>query len=74
MYFCCNWFETGTSYIGTNRTIKSLDDVHKVLKSKLPKETLEKWPTYNCAECDAYNKALKAGAKWEDLTDMHKWN
>ncbi|OOB81619.1 hypothetical protein BZL53_14530 [Flavobacterium columnare] len=63
--------KTGKTFMGTNRTIKSLDDVNDVLKSKLPKETLEKWSTYNCAECDAYNNALNAGAKWENLTDMH---
>jgi hypothetical protein len=38
---------------------------------QLPKETLEKWTTYNCSECDVMNRALKAGAKWEDLREMH---
>jgi RHS repeat-associated protein len=63
--------KTGKTYIGTNRTIKSLDEVHDELKKRLPKETLEKWSQYNCAECDAANQALKAGSTWDDLTDMH---
>jgi RHS repeat-associated protein len=63
--------KSGKTFIGANKGIKSLDDVHAELKARLPAETLENWKTFNCAECDAFNKALKAGAKWEDLGDLH---
>lgn len=33
----------------------------------IPKESLEKWTVTNCAECDALNKAIKNGAKVENL-------
>lgn len=63
--------KTGKTYVGANRGISSLDEVHPELKARLPKETLEDWKTFNCAECDAFNKALKSGAKWENLGDLH---
>lgn len=63
--------KTGKTFFGENKAIKSLDDVHPELKKRLPKETQELWTQYNCAECDAFNKALKAGAKWDDLKDLH---
>ena len=63
--------KTGRTFFGENRAIKSLDDVNPILREKLPIATLEKWSTYNCAECDAFNKALNAGAKWENLGDLH---
>ena len=69
--------KTGITYFGENRGIKSLEDVNDALKGKLPeKSKYDDYTTYNCAECDAYNNALKAGAKWEDLQDLHtqKWD
>ncbi|MDR6545178.1 hypothetical protein J2810_001220 [Chryseobacterium rhizosphaerae] len=63
--------ETGRVFYGTNRTIKSMNEVNPTLKSHLPKQSLEEWSTYNCAECDAFNSALNAGAKWKNLKDMH---
>jgi RHS repeat-associated protein len=68
--------KTMKTYIGENRAIQSLDDVHPTLREKLPTQTLEDWTTFNCAECDAFNKALKGGAKWDDLMDLHtkKWD
>jgi len=63
--------KTGKTFIGANKGIKSLDDVHPDLKARMSGETLEKWSQYNCAEFDAFNKALKDGAKWEDLGDVH---
>jgi hypothetical protein len=42
-----------------------MDDANPVLKLHVPKQSLEEWSTFNCAECDAFNKALNAGAKWK---------
>ena len=64
--------KTAKVYIGQNKTIKSLDEVHPELKKRLPEVSKTKWDnTANCAECDAFNQALNDGAKWEDLGDMH---
>jgi len=64
--------KTAKVYIGQNKTIKSLDEVHPELKKRLPEVSKEEWDnTANCAECDAFNQALNDGAKWEDLGDMH---
>lgn len=59
--------KTGKVYKGTNKGVKNLDDVDDALKKKLPNPSKEKWSSHNCAEVDAYNQALKDGAKWEDL-------
>lgn len=46
------------------------DDVHKGL---LPASSLNNYPVGNCAEVDAVNRALNAGAKLKDLhlTTIH---
>lgn len=61
--------KTGQTYHGQNRAL-SKGNINPELQSLLPQESLEAWETHNCAECDALNNALNAGAKVEDL-EMH---
>ena len=44
--------------------------INPQLTKLLPKESLEKWNVTNCAECDALNNALNAGADIKNL-EMH---
>ena len=71
---------TGKCYYGRNGGYKENgytknpllfgDDTHDGI---LPKSPLNKFPVGNCAEVDAVNKALNAGAKLKDLhlTTIH---
>jgi hypothetical protein len=63
--------KTGKVYTGFNTGIESFEDVHPLLKNKLPEVSLEDWKTFNCSECHAFDQALRDGAKWEDLLDYH---
>ena len=61
---------TGKYYYGMNRGIKNANTpINEVLQGKLPTEAtkLTNYPIANCAECDAVNKALNDGAKWDNL-------
>lgn len=65
---------TGKCYYGRNAGIpKSGESIHPDLQAILPKEKLCKYEIGNCAEVDAVNKALKDGAKFENLhiTTIH---
>ena len=60
---------TGKTYFGESQKAK-LESLDPRLKNALPKESLEKWSPENCAEVDAFDKALKDGARTENL-EMH---
>uniref|UniRef100_UPI0027E1A7AF RHS repeat-associated core domain-containing protein n=1 Tax=Neisseria oralis TaxID=1107316 RepID=UPI0027E1A7AF len=50
--------KTGRIFYGESGKLN--DVVHPELKKALPKTSMEKWSTTNCAEVNALNKALKA--------------
>jgi hypothetical protein len=66
--------KTGKKYYGRNRGIEENGTKkNKALFSEsgiLPKTSLNKYSVGNCAEVDAVNNALNAGAKLEDLQLM----
>ena len=57
--------ETGNVYHGHSR--EHSGPVHPELLKRMPAESLEPWITTNCAEFNAVNKALKGGAKMNNL-------
>ena len=66
--------KTGKCYYGRNAGIPNYGaSIHPDLQAILPKEKLCKNEIGNCAEVDAVNKALKAGAKIKNLhmTTIH---
>lgn len=58
--------ETGKVYYGDSESIA--EDIHPLIRERMPDPSLEKWPVANCAEFNACNNALLNGAKLEDLT------
>lgn len=60
---------TGELYYGRNGGIDRFGPkLHPSLERILPPKNLEKWPsTWNCAETDAINNALHAGASLQNL-------
>ena len=60
---------TGEMYFGKNGGIgRDGAGLHPKLKSILPDKPLNNYPTpWNCAESDAINRALHAGANLEDI-------
>ncbi|MDO4633902.1 MAG: YwqJ-related putative deaminase [Eubacteriales bacterium] len=60
---------TGQLYFGRNGGIDRFGpDLHPAIKSILPPQSLTRVPTsWNCAETDAINNALHAGASLENL-------
>lgn len=61
--------KTGKVFTGKSGGLKG-KTVNEQLKKLLPKESLKEWSTTNCAECEALNNALNAGAKLENM-EMH---
>lgn len=61
--------KTGFMYFGRNGGIsRSGFGLHPALKDILPTESLNDYPTpWNCAESDAINQALHAGARISDI-------
>ena len=59
--------KTGKIFYGESGLINTV--VHPELKKVIPKTSVEKWSTTNCAEVNALNKAFKArpSAKMEDF-------
>jgi hypothetical protein len=57
--------------LNTNTTFPTISaenglGIHPELQRRLPENTI--WPNVaNCAECDAVNQALHAGAKWDEI-------
>ena len=63
--------ETGRVYEGISGALKDRSMADPKLLELAPEKSLEKWDNVlNCSECDALNKALKDGAKLENL-EMH---
>lgn len=62
--------KTGKIYKGTSKGIDDITKLDKNVADKLPKPIKEKWPAENCAEVDAYNKAIKDGVNPKDM-EMH---
>lgn len=60
---------TGELYFGRNGGIDKFETkLHPIIKKLLPTENYAKLPTtWNCAETDAINNALNAGASLESL-------
>lgn len=58
---------TGKVYPGISGAVKSVEELEPAVRSLLPKESLEKWPVFQCADCDALNAAVKDGARLKDL-------
>lgn len=60
---------TGRFYYGKNGGInRNGDDLHPILKTLLPSNSLNGYPTpWNCAESHAINQALHAGANISNL-------
>lgn len=59
---------TGNYYYGMNRGIElSGDSLNPSLASWLPEQSLNNYKLGNCAEVDAINQALNAGANINDL-------
>ena len=61
--------ETGNMYYGKNGGIdKSCGGIHPDLKRILPEKSLNDYlTTWNCAETDAINQALKSGANLKNI-------
>ena len=61
--------ETGEMYFGRNGGInRNGEGIHPELKSVLPEKPLNGYPTpWNCAESDAINRALHAGASLKNI-------
>lgn len=62
--------QTGMMFFGKNGGIgRDGADIHQSLRAVMPNESLNNYPTpWNCAEADAINQALYAGAS---LSDIH---
>ena len=58
---------TGKKYIGASKGVTDAATLETSTAARLPAESLEEWTTHNCAEVDALNKAIKDGAKPENL-------
>ena len=56
---------TGKSYVGFSGTKPA--NISARLFKRMPKESRMPWSVINCAEIDATNQALKAGARMRDL-------
>jgi RHS repeat-associated protein len=57
---------TGEVYLGTSGRPYP-NEIHPLLESSMPETSLEPWAVVNCAEFQACNAALQAGANMEDL-------
>ena len=62
---CVIDMKTGRSYIGESG--HKAQRIHPVLEARMPKSSLTSWPVDNCAEFQAVNAALNAGADIHDL-------
>ena len=62
--------DTGKIYRGISKGVGNLDNLDKNVINRLPKPSNEKWPAENCAEVDAYNKAIKDGVNPNNM-EMH---
>jgi hypothetical protein len=63
--------KTGKVYVGRSGKVKSPEELDPRVRDRLPSESQlpegQDWPTYNCAEVDALNQAVKDGANPKDL-------
>jgi len=57
---------TGNIFFGESGTISN--NIHPILAERMPDPSLEFWVVSNCAEFNAVNNALHAGANLSDLT------
>ena len=59
---------TGQVYLGQSGTKPT--NLAPQVRKRMPAKSREKWDVNNCAEVDAYNKAIKDGANPRNL-QMH---
>jgi hypothetical protein len=57
--------KTGTVYYGDSGSVSN--NINPALQSRMPPSSLEPWSIGNCAEFNAANNALNAGARLKDL-------
>lgn len=57
---------SGGVFFGESGSVSS--NIHPTLRGQMPRSSLEPWPVGNCAEFNACNAALHAGANLDDLS------